>query len=150
MPEENSLTPQQFTDSTARLLAFLDKKFGEGKPYVSDIRDDLKRQCVDLVQEGGGVYGIALAGYTYILEKMGVAFIKMAGTSAGSINTLLLSAVYTRDEAKLLGLDPSPFYETRSESIGIPGRRILGDIVDSHPCGERTYSAFQCAEGISC
>jgi len=151
MVEENTLTPQQFTDSTAPLLAFLDKKFGEGKPYVSDIRDDLKRQCVDLVQEGGGVYGIALAGYTYVLEKMGVAFIKMAGTSAGSINTLLLSAVYTRDEAKLLGLDPSPYYETRSEKVlEYLAKKNLSDIVDGHPLWRKNIlGIFNNPEGIS-
>ncbi len=47
---------------------------------------------VDLVQEGGGVLGVALTGYTYILEEVGIRFLKLAGTSAGAINTLLMSA----------------------------------------------------------
>ena len=37
------------------------------------------------MQEGGGVWGIALLGYTYILEKMGIRFFSLAGTSAGAI-----------------------------------------------------------------
>src|SRR5215204_1459371 len=104
-----------YTKSTAPLLKHLAGKFPDGV-CVSDIQDNLNRQYVDLVQEGGGVHGIALAGYTYVLEKMGIAFMKMAGTSAGSINTLLLNAVYTEQEAKLLN-KPGTYYETRSEKI---------------------------------
>ena len=40
----------------------------KGKIF-SDIIDDQGNQYVDLVQEGGGVLGIALVGYTYILES---------------------------------------------------------------------------------
>lgn len=47
---------------------------------------------VDLVQEGGGVLGVALTGYTYILEQAHIRFLKLAGTSAGAINTLLMAA----------------------------------------------------------
>jgi NTE family protein len=49
------------------------------------------RPVVDLVQQGGTMLGIGLLGYTYIMEKAGVRFRSMAGTSAGAINTLLLS-----------------------------------------------------------
>ena len=38
----------------------------------SDFRDKNNRQVIDLVQEGGGMLGIALVGYTYILEKAGL------------------------------------------------------------------------------
>ncbi len=58
---------------------------------VSDVTDAQGNQYVDLVQEGGGVLGIALVGYTYVLEKMGIRFFSMAGTSAGSINAMLLA-----------------------------------------------------------
>jgi NTE family protein len=88
---------------------------------------------VDLVQEGGGVHGVALAGYTYVLEKMGIGFMKMAGTSAGSINTLLLNAVYTEQEAKALNKD-GQYYETRSEKIlEYLANKPLSDLVDGHP-----------------
>lgn len=60
--------------------------------YVSDVSDADGNQYVDLVQEGGGVWGIALLGYTYILEKAGIRFFSLAGTSAGAINTMLLAA----------------------------------------------------------
>jgi NTE family protein len=65
-------------------------------PVYSDMvleEDGIEYQCVNYVQEGGGVLGVALIGYTYVLEKLGFRFLKMAGTSAGAINTLLLAAV---------------------------------------------------------
>ncbi|TRX58710.1 hypothetical protein FNH22_12595 [Fulvivirga sp. M361] len=45
-----------------------------GKRF-SDVEDAAGHQFVDLVQEGGGVLGIALAGYTYILESTGIRFL---------------------------------------------------------------------------
>ncbi len=59
---------------------------------VSDIIDDKGFQYVDLVQEGGGMLGIALMGYTYVMEQMGIRFLSLAGTSAGAINTVLMAA----------------------------------------------------------
>ncbi|KOS07531.1 hypothetical protein AM493_16880 [Flavobacterium akiainvivens] len=68
--------------------------------YISEARHtetfngkEYKRPIVDLVQQGGGMYGIALVGYTYIMEKAGVRFYSLGGTSAGAINTILLGAV---------------------------------------------------------
>ena len=63
-----------------------------GKPY-SDIVDAEGHQYVDLVQEGGGMLGIALVGYSYVLEQAGIRFFSLAGTSAGAINTLMLAAI---------------------------------------------------------
>jgi NTE family protein len=54
---------------------------------------DKERAVVDLVQQGGTMLGIGLLGYTYIMEKAGVRFRSMAGTSAGAINTLLVAAL---------------------------------------------------------
>jgi len=54
---------------------------------------ELKRPMVDLVQQGGGMYGIALLGYTYILEKVGIRFYSYGGTSAGAINATFLAAI---------------------------------------------------------
>ena len=48
---------------------------------------------IDLVMEGGGVLGFALVGYTYLLEEMGIRFVGLGGTSAGSINALLLASL---------------------------------------------------------
>jgi NTE family protein len=46
----------------------------------------------DLVLEGGGVKGIALAGAVSVLEERGYQFHKVAGTSAGSIVGALVGA----------------------------------------------------------
>lgn len=59
----------------------------------SDITDEEGNQYVDLVQEGGGVLGIGLIGYTYALEQFKIRFYSHGGTSAGSINATLLAAV---------------------------------------------------------
>lgn len=67
---------------------------------VSDVTDREGNQYVDLVQEGGGVLGIALVGYTYVLEKMGIRFFSMAGTSAGAINTLMLASLGRKESEK--------------------------------------------------
>src|SRR5687768_9703067 len=129
----NKLSPKVFTEAVEPFVDFLNNKFG-GKPVcVSDIKDKFGHQYVDLVQEGGGVHGVALAGYTYVLEKMGIRFMKMAGTSAGSINTLLLNAVYTKEEADDLG-KPGNYYETRSEKVlEYLANKPLTEMVDGHP-----------------
>ncbi len=62
------------------------------KPF-SDLLDSSGNQYVELVQEGGGVLGVALIGYTYVLEQMGIRFFSLAGTSAGSINAMLLAGL---------------------------------------------------------
>ena len=59
----------------------------------SDFRDKNNRQVIDLVQEGGGMLGIALVGYTYILEKAGLRISSYAGASAGAINATFLAAI---------------------------------------------------------
>ena len=74
-------------------------KIPKGKRY-SDIEDAEGNQYVDLVQEGGGVLGIALVGYTYILEKAGIRFISLAGTSAGAINTMMMAGLGEIQEEK--------------------------------------------------
>jgi NTE family protein len=63
------------------------KETCEDKEF-SDVVDDEDNQYVDLVMEGGGVLGVALIGYTYVLEEMGIRFLRVGGTSAGSINAL--------------------------------------------------------------
>lgn len=132
MPATN-LDPKVFTDAVQPYIDFLNQKFKDKPLCVSDIRDKFGKQYVDLVQEGGGVHGVALAGYTYVLEKMGIGFMKMAGTSAGSINTLLLNAVYTKGEAEALG-KKGVYYQTRSEKVlEYLANKPLTDMVDGHP-----------------
>lgn len=71
-----------------------------GQLVVSDVLDDHGHQYVNLVQKGGGVLGIALVGYTYILEEMGIRFLRLAGTSAGAINTALITVVKNKEDRK--------------------------------------------------
>jgi len=80
-------------------LKSLKETLGPDKIF-SDIIDDQGNQYVDLVQEGGGMLGMALVGYVYVLEQMNIRFLSLAGTSAGSINTLLMAAAGKIDEEK--------------------------------------------------
>ncbi|MGL6126898.1 patatin-like phospholipase family protein [Chryseobacterium artocarpi] len=66
----------------------------------SDLLDADGNQYIEFVQEGGGVWGSALVGYLYGLEIFGIRFLKIAGTSAGAINTMLIAACKTKEEAK--------------------------------------------------
>lgn len=70
------------------------------KKEFSDLLDAHGNQYVEFVQEGGGVWGSALVGYLYGLEIFGIRFLKIAGTSAGAINTMLIAACKTKEEAK--------------------------------------------------
>ena len=57
----------------ALIQSFRDELAQQNKSLqVSDVTDREGNQYVDLVQEGGGVLGIALVGYTYVLEKMAI------------------------------------------------------------------------------
>ncbi|HEV7783043.1 MAG TPA: patatin-like phospholipase family protein [Chitinophagaceae bacterium] len=106
-----------------KLRADLEKN--NKKLVVSDVTDAEGNQYVDLVQEGGGVLGIALVGYTYVLEKMGIRFFSMAGTSAGSINAMLLACAGNKEDEKssvitdhLVKLDMFSFVDGKSGNWG--------------------------------
>lgn len=86
-------------NSTVREIVHNVKQDMAGR-HVSDIIDDHEHQYVDIVMEGGGVLGIALLGYTYVLEEVGIRFLDIGGTSAGSIGALLLAAADTKDKPK--------------------------------------------------
>ena len=88
---------KKFTENET--IISLISQIPKGKRY-SDIEDAQGLQYVDLVQEGGGVLGIALVGYTYILEQAGIRFMSLAGTSAGAINTMMMAGLGTIDERK--------------------------------------------------
>ena len=90
---------KQFTENGAVLSILKDLESLKGTEF-SDLVDDDGNQYVDLVQEGGGVLGVALVGYVYVLEQMGFRFLSLAGTSAGSINTMLMAVAGTCDEEK--------------------------------------------------
>lgn len=100
----SAITPEDFLakSGTDDLIRDFRQKLENEKRLlaVSDVRDEHGHQYVDLVQEGGGVLGIALVGYTYVLEKMGIRFFSLAGTSAGSINAMLLACSGNKEEEK--------------------------------------------------
>ncbi|MEM6397595.1 MAG: patatin-like phospholipase family protein [Bacteroidota bacterium] len=98
------MTADEFTKDVFPLIEELRhlRKENPKDFVISDLVDEEGNQYVNLVQEGGGVLGIALVGFTYVLEEMGIRFISMGGTSAGSINTLMLADLGRPDEAKSL------------------------------------------------
>jgi len=81
----------------------LRRNAGDGKYLVSDLvleHDGKTLQFVDLVMEGGGTLGIALAGYIYALEQANIRFLGIGGSSVGAIVALLLSCLGKRTEEK--------------------------------------------------
>jgi NTE family protein len=96
------------------------KSGGLDKKVYSDVIDKSGNQYVDLVQEGGGLLGIALVGYTYMLEKAGIRFFSLAGTSAGAINTIMIACL-----AKIG--DP-----VSEKILKILSEKNLFDFVDGH------------------
>lgn len=101
----NPITVNDFV-TDEKVKACLDKLQAEFGPngkrtfLVSDVLDNEGNQYVNLVQKGGGVLGVALVGYTYVLEQMGVRFLRMAGTSAGAINTALMTVIGKKTDTK--------------------------------------------------
>ena len=98
------MEPDHFTShpEVIQCIDDLKKKFGDKfeKLIVSDTLDDEGHQYVNIVQKGGGVLGVALVGYTYILEQVGIRFLRLAGTSAGAINTALMVVVGSKSDTK--------------------------------------------------
>lgn len=93
------LQVSDFTSLVSSITAEAEQ-FKNSKIMVSDTIDSSGHQYVDLVQEGGGVLGIALVGYTYIMEQAGIRFFSLAGTSAGAINTLMLASLGKVEDEK--------------------------------------------------
>ncbi len=89
-----------FTENKEVQKIIEDLKRDHSKTKYSDVIDEEGNQYVDLVQEGGGVLGVALLGYTYVMEQVGIRFFSLGGTSAGAINTLLMASADTVDKPK--------------------------------------------------
>jgi NTE family protein len=102
MSNGNTIKKEEFTEDSEvkSIITNLKKKNKMKNKKYSNIVDNNGNQYVDLVMEGGGVLGIALVGYTYLLEKMGIRFLSVGGTSAGSINALMLGAMDTPQNIK--------------------------------------------------
>jgi NTE family protein len=114
------------------------KEFQKKTPLnVSDIVDENGHQYVNLVQKGGGVLGVALVGYTHILEQAGIRFLRLAGTSAGAINTALMTVIDRKED-------------TKSEKI----LKIICDLkffsfVDGHPVARWLIKNFITNKGFT-
>ncbi len=105
--------------------------FNENNPLiVSDTIDADGHQYVNLVQKGGGVLGVALVGYTYILEEMGIRFMRLAGTSAGAINTALMTVIGNKEEAK------------STHVLDAICKLNFFDLVDGHPVAKMIIKKF--------
>jgi NTE family protein len=125
-------------------LAGLKQSFANRPLVVSDVTDEKGNQYVDLVQEGGGVLGIALVGYTYVLEQMGIRFFSMAGTSAGSINTMLLACAGNKEDEKssriiecIAGLDMFSFVDGQQGSK--PFTRFIKKFISNMLMGKKPF-----------
>lgn len=92
------LDPSRFVVAVDHLVGPLRREL-EGRQF-SDVLDADGRQYVDLVLDGRGMLGMALVGYTYVLEQVGIRFLGIGGSSAGAINAILLAALDDRSHAK--------------------------------------------------
>jgi NTE family protein len=95
-----------------------------------------KFQYVNLVQEGGGTLGIALVGFTFVLEYLGIRFLRLAGTSAGAINTLFMAAMPTTKEE---AITPRLFQIIREMK--------MMDFVDGHPIAKSLIKSVVAKDG---
>ena len=102
MSNGNNIRKEEFTEDAEvkRIISNLKRNITIGNKTYSNIIDNEGNQYVDLVMEGGGVLGIALVGYTYLLEKVGIRFLSVGGTSAGAINALFVAAMDTPQNIK--------------------------------------------------
>lgn len=135
-----SLSIEDFTSHSdvQNCLSQLKNEFTAGKPLiVSDVLDKNGSQYVNLVQKGGGVLGVALVGYTYILEEMGIRFLRLAGTSAGAINTALMTVIGDKTEPKSLKI------------LRAICDLNFFDLVDGHPAARALIKTFITHEDFS-
>jgi NTE family protein len=125
------LSSADFIDNNPRVKACINRlensdKIGPGgkKLVVSDLIDDQGHQYVNLVQKGGGVLGVALVGYTHILEQMNIRFLRLAGTSAGAINTGLMTVIGKKTDCK------------SAQIADVMGKLDFFNLVDGHPVAQ--------------
>ncbi len=128
---------KQFTENS-EILGLLRrvKENGLDRKVCSDIIDSSGCQYVDLVQEGGGVLGIALAGYIFIMEKAGIRFFSLAGTSAGAISAMLMACAGTTGEP------------VSGRVLKMISEKDISGFVDGHPALKRLITRY--IEGGRC
>jgi NTE family protein len=160
------LSPDDFTQHPSVLAALkkLQDKFGTDYKglVVSDTLDENGNQYVDLIQKGGGVLGVALAGYTFVLEEVGIRFLRLAGTSAGAINTALMAVIDDENDPRH-DSDDEPVPETAHHGpqqgtkklratravLKYMSRLNFFDLVDGHPVARWVIKNFITAKGFA-
>lgn len=102
--------------------------------------EDLK---ADVILEGGGVKGVALAGALAVLEEAGYTFPRVAGTSAGAIVSALLAAGRNAEEMREL-LDSTDFRSFQQESWldRLPGGELMSLLVSRGMYGTTTFRSW--------
>lgn len=77
---------------------------------------------IDGVFSGGGIKGFALVGACEAIESKGIRFVRLAGTSAGSIVAALIAAGYTSKEIYQMidELEMSKMLDARKPIIPLP------------------------------
>jgi NTE family protein len=127
----STLKINDFTEQPGmpEILARAEALKNSGKAF-SDITDAEGHQYVDLVQEGGGMLGIALVGYTYVLEQANIRFFSLAGTSAGAINTLMLASMGGLSESK------------STKTLDLIVNKNMFDFVDGEPGIKKLLQGF--------
>jgi NTE family protein len=127
----SSLKTSDFTEQPGmpQILARVEALKKSGKNF-SDITDAEGHQYVDLVQEGGGMLGIALVGYTYVLEQANIRFFSLAGTSAGAINTLLMASLGKLPDSK------------SARTLDLLVNKNMFDFVDGEPGIKKLLQGF--------
>ncbi len=147
--EADALLQASIADPESGLSKKLDEEGQIGINYISDAMVSeitldsngeevpKKRPVIDLVQQGGGMWGIALLGYCYILEKVGIRFFSHGGTSAGAINALFLSSI----PAGIYKLPPYVRKETANSSLKSELLTLMVSKMD--------FSAFIDSKGIA-
>jgi len=108
--------------------------------FITEVDHENKtnnRPVIDLVQQGGGMFGIALLGYTYIMERAGIRFHSHGGTSAGAINASFLAAV------------PNSVYQEKSlfNSYGKHRAATKSEVL-THIISNTKFDTFMDREGI--
>ncbi|HKG68856.1 MAG TPA: patatin-like phospholipase family protein, partial [Segetibacter sp.] len=148
----NTISVESFTEHPEVLACIkrLESEFGKGgeRLLVSDVLDTEGHQYVNLVQKGGGVLGVALVGYTYILEQMGIRFIRLAGTSAGAINTALMTVIGSEVEindnggGKIKNIKGNKKISKSKEVLQAICNLNFFDLVDGHPAARLIIKNF--------
>ncbi len=132
MAPQKNLEVNDFTEhpQVKECISKLKDEFSKRPFIISDVLDEEGNQYVNLVQKGGGVLGVALVGYTYILEQMGIRFLRLAGTSAGAINTALMTVIKEKQDAKSI------------EILKIITELNFFNLVDGHPVIRKLIKSF--------